>query len=357
MPIRPSLHALVLALGLAALTPTATALDIVVTPATNGTLSAQQIAAFEAAASYWESKLTDNVTVYLQVGFGNLGANVLAEASASTTLVSYSDLRSRLTADARSATDASAVSHLQAGASLSFQATQGNLSSRLDNDGSTNNSQLFLTTANAKAVGAPTATGLGQPDGVITFGNAFAASFAYERIGGQVPGDKMDFITVAQHEIGHALGFVSGVDAIDYCVDHALDCGLENTVDRFENREWFYALDVFRYSAPGVLDLRVGGSPYFSVDGGATAIQPFSTGVAHGNGSQASHFGTSVLTLMRPTVGFGQSYDATPSDLMAMDAIGWDLAAPVPEPASCALLLGGLGVLGWARRRSARLSA
>ena len=75
-----------------------------------------------------------------------------------------------------------------------------------------------------------------------------------------------------------------------------------------------------RTRRPGVLDLRVGGSPYFSVDGGATNIAGFSTGQEHGDGWQASHFSNSGLTLMKPTVGFGQSYDAFPQDLMALDA-------------------------------------
>jgi hypothetical protein len=337
-------------MALAGLASSAQALDIVVTH--DGSLSAQQLAAFETAASYWESKLSDNVTVYVSVGFGNLGSNVLAQASAAQTLVGYGELRGLLAADARSATDASAVSHLQPGAALSFQATQGNLSSRFDNDGSTNNSQLLLTTANAKALGqADTGTSLGQPDATITFANAFAGSFAYGRVNGAVPAGQLDFITVAEHEIGHALGFVSGVDYIDNCAGAANACGLETAASRFENQVIFYSLDLFRYSAAGVLDLRVGGSPYFSVDGGATGIQPFSTGADHGDGQQASHFGSSALTLMRPTVGFGQSYDATPSDLMALDAIGWDMAAAIPEPGSYALLLGGLGVVAWARRR------
>ncbi|MFX7977167.1 NF038122 family metalloprotease, partial [Acinetobacter baumannii] len=85
-------------------------------------------------------------------------------------------------------------------------------------------------------------------------------------------GNKTDFITVAEHEIGHALGFVSGVDDIDFCIDNSAQCGLSNTVGRFENAPWYTPLDLFRYSAPGVLNVAVGGSPYFSVDGGATSI-------------------------------------------------------------------------------------
>lgn len=351
MPFR--LVAIALTLGLAALPPAAQALDIVLTDVGSTPMSTQQFAAFQTAANYWEGKLTNDVTVYISVSFGNLGANVLGSASSAKTTVDYGELRGLLAAGALSATDASAVGHLQAGPSLTFMATQGDLATRFDTDDSTNNRQLFLTSANAKALGKSTGNNAaGNPDATITFANAFASSFAYSRLNGQVPADKTDFITVAEHEIGHALGFMSGVDGIDNCAGPANSCGLADSADRFENQPWFYSLDLFRYSAAGLLDMRVGRSPYFSVDGGVTSIQPFSTGKDQGNGWQASHFGTDVTTLMRPFVPDGQSYDATAADLMAMDVIGWNLAvAAVPEPETYALLLSGLGVVAWARSR------
>lgn len=318
-----------------------------------GVLRADQLAAFETAASYWESKLTDNVTVYVRIGFADLGSNILGSATTAESSISYSQVRSLLTADRTSATDFSAVSHLQAGSSLSFIATQPNQTTRLDNDGSTNNRQLVLTTANAKALGyTNTATDASSPDATIQFSTGFDSRFAYSRVNGQVPGNQIDFITVAEHELGHALGFVSGVDNIDYCLDNAAQCG---TQAGFENRSWYSTLDLFRYSAAGTLNVSVisaaAPKPYFSVDGGVTAIETFSTGDYHGDGNQASHFGGNVAALMRPTVSFGASYDASSADLLAMDAIGWNLATAVPEPASYALLLSGLTVLGWARRR------
>ncbi len=347
--IRPATFAL--ALGLAGLAPCAQAMNIVLTDIGATPMSAMQLSAFQTAANYWSGKLNDNVTVYFNIAFSDLGPNILGSTRSEQTSVSYGDLRGHLATDAKSGIDASAVASLPVTSSASFWATQGDLTSRFDNDGSVNNTRLVINTANAKAVGLNLGPNLGALDATITFANAFASSYAYTRVNGQVPGDKIDFITVAEHEIGHALGFVSGADAIDGCVSHAAQCGLSGVLGEFESDPWYTPLDMFRYTAAGKRDVTLGGSPYFSVDGGLTSIQPFSTGVEHGNGQQASHFGIGAFTLMRPFVGTGQSYDATASDLMAFDAIGWDLATAVPEPSQYALLIGGLAAIGLVRRR------
>jgi len=354
MPARPFCRpaALSLALGLAGLAPTAQALDIVFKDVGATAMSSQQFAAFESAASYWESKLTDNVTVYINIGFDDLGGNTLGSATWSYYQASYGNLRGKLAADAKSVVDTSAVGHLQSGSSLSFLATQPDLTTRLDNDGSVNNTNLKFTTANAKALGyTDTGTDITSADATIRFANGYASNFVYTRAGGGVPFDKIDFITVAEHEIGHALGFVSGVDGIDFCLSNATQCG---TSQGFDGSAWYSTLDLFRYSAAGTLDLTVGGDPkpYFSIDGGASSLQAFSTGKFNGDGNQASHFSAGNTVLMGPFVPYGQSYDAAANDLRAMDAIGWDVAtAAVPEPQSYALLIGGLGVIAWARRR------
>jgi len=350
MPVRPSRRpaALALAASLAGLAPAAQALDIVFTDVGATAMSGEQFSAFQSAAAYWQSRLTDNVTVYISIGFDNLGASTLGTTTWAQREVGYGDLRGLLAADATSAVDASAVAHLQPGASLSFVATQPGLSTRLDDDGSVNNSLLKLTTANAKALGLGAVTSAANPDATIRFANSYADSFVYSRAQA-LPYDKIDFVTLAEHEIGHALGFVSGVDSIDGCIAQAAQCGAGGGL---EGRAWYYALDLFRYSAAGTLDVSVNHDvrPYLSVDSGATAVQAFATGRNHGDGTQASHFSDGSGTLMGPYVPYGQAYDATSRDLLALDAIGWNVSA-VPEPQTWALLIGGLGVVGWARRR------
>jgi hypothetical protein len=332
---------------MAAALPSAQALTFVFNDAA-GTMTTDQLAALQQAGSFWSGKLSDNVTVTINVSFQSLGANVLGSTLSSEVFVSYSAVRSGLLGDRKSSLDNSATSSLAAGSGFSFMATQGDGSSLFDNNGTANNTQMLITTANAKAIGI-NVNGADQPDATMNFSTDFA--FSYTRVGG-TPSNKVDFITVAEHEIGHALGFVSGVDDIDFCAGANNQCGLPNTVDRFETDWWYEPLDLFRFSAPGQMDVRVGGSPYFSIDGGVTNLADFSTGTTNGNGWQASHFGPNQVNLMRPFVGRGQSYDATFRDLTAFDAIGWDLAAAVPEPGTYALMLAGVvAVVGAARRR------
>ena len=310
------------------------------------------LAGFESAATYWESQFSDPIDVYFDISLADLGPGVLGGASSNSAVFTTSSIFGALGADSSTAADATAVANLPtltgAGGFNFFTQEDtegGSLAVSLDDDDSANNLFLDVNRANAKALGwVPGVGDETSPDADITFSSTFAWDF--DRSDGISGG--FDFIGVAIHEIGHALGFVSGVDIVDLAVD-----GIEGADPPFDapfdidGFAIYSVLDLFRYSAEGELNLAVGGDPYFSIDGGTTDLGTLSTGTANGDGRQASHWEDNLdLGIMDPTFAPGEFGDVTALDLLAFDVIGYDL---VPEPSVALLALGGL--LFWRRRR------
>ncbi|MCE4540335.1 NF038122 family metalloprotease [Pelomonas sp. P7] len=335
---------------------------------------------FKIAAKYWESVLTNNATIELKVGYGGLPTGVLGSTGSSLAqFVPISAYYDALNATKTSALDSLAVanlsplngnggvsalvpSYLSPATSTGIDVAGG---TRLAPDNAIN-STLALTTANAKALGAN--FGPSFIDGTIQFSNQFA--FDFNPTDG-IQAGSYDFIGVAIHEIGHALGFVSGADDFDYANGYA------GPVD---DAWWAYGLDMFRYSGAGQLNWAPNQPSYFSVDGGATSLWNgyFSTGETTGDGNQASHWKEpnqatpcdDFLGVMNPYICGGKMDSVTALDLAAFDAIGWNvnfdvLANPryelttaqiyeqfaTPEPASWSMAAVALFAAGLVTRR------
>ena len=361
---------------------------------------------FTMAAKFWEKLLVDNITVKLNVGYAALGTGILGSTGSTTNGIFIDSYRAFLAGDQTSTLDNTAVANLTPLVASTAFAGRGAVDAIIsgpkatgfgvnttpltriwDNDGSRNNSAISMNTSLMKAVGlTPTYTGANAAigaDGTINFSTGFQSSFDFDPTDGIATG-KFDFVAIAIHEIGHALGFRSGVDVYD---------GNTNFGASLNGQIFMTQLDMFRYSAnPGnlggagaKLDWGIGGTgsnaPYFSIDGGTTALfgNTFATGTNFGDGRQASHWkdsapGVMQLGLLDPTAARGQQGIITGLDLAAFDAIGWDIRydvlnksslsfstryiAAIPEPANWAMLIAGFGLVGaMARRRRAVAAA
>ncbi|MEM6449504.1 MAG: NF038122 family metalloprotease [Cyanobacteria bacterium P01_D01_bin.105] len=292
-------------------------------------ISLEQRVGFELAAMIWSSYLTDDVEVNLHIASSaSLGQDGQAVGGAIPILheQNYGIYQEYADEDADSDIDEEVVEHLQDGNTVDVL-VDGQVV-----DGNTN---ILLTSAQAKALGMDEALDLDGSgtwdrdlvdpnalDGYILVSNAFDWNYDYTRSGEAPPGT-LDFMSMAMHEIGHQLGFVSGLDG-------ALE--LSELYSGETQAEGITVLDLFRHSdASGeianpdgaVSDLTLGQNSYFSVDGGETNLGNFSNGANY----QASHWERlqMAMGIMDPTLAYQERTSLSLLDLQALDALGWDV--------------------------------
>ncbi len=297
----------------------------------------EQMVGFETAGRIWSSYLKDDVTINLHVGVSSdLPTGVIGGALPGIHANQrYEDWRIKLASDRTSPDDQSAF--------LNQQDDPDKFTALIDGYKVDNNETLNLTRANAKALGMLPARDTAL-DGYIVFGSLSGTSFSwsYDYTSGPASSQSLDFLSTAIHEIGHVLGFVSGVD----------QPGWLTQVTDYKAASDFYAsltgrlshatpLDMFRFSAESRrqagsgdswIDLSIGSNPYFSVDGGWNSVGQFATGrntSLGGDGYQASHWKQGTFGVMNPTLSPGSRMLVSGLDLRAMDVIGWDLAPNV----------------------------
>lgn len=215
-----------------------------------------------------------------------------------------------------------------------------NQNTLIDNNGNDNNQRIWLTRANAKALGLLPGNDNAFDaeiaiNSVILGQSALESTWDFSRVYNDAAGvhaEKYDFLSVAQHEIGHALGFVSGLDAFELL--SATAAGASNILIADKDLAYVSPMDLYRYSeesrAVGMFDWSVStGDRFFSIDGGQTRIASFATGIsAEGDGYQSSHWNQQddPLGVMTPALRRGQALSISENDLLFLDVLGWERA-------------------------------
>lgn len=306
-------------------------------------MSQQAIGAFQQAGALWSSVLSDPVAVNIKINFTSLGSGILGSTSVTGYSTSYTNFDAALTNDATSAADATALASLPTGASFNMLINRtsnnpygaGSATPYVDSNGNANNTTIYTASADAKALGL-LAANRSTSDGSISLSKRYTWDFTPSN---GITAGQFDFVGIAAHEIGHVLGFDSGVDVLDY----------NSSKKYYADSAFTYVspLDLFRYSALsaslGVIDWTADKrDKYFSIDGGATNLGGFSTGSVWGDKYQASHWKDNLgLGIMDPTSAPGEKLGITALDLEGMDVIGWNLSSSGPAGANYSLNLSG----------------
>ncbi len=277
--------------------------------------------AFLRAAAKWESIIQSPITVVIDVDFGPTifgtpfpSPSVIGGTSPQRLTGSnlYDSVRQAMLAQSTSARQTAVINALPAGVLPTDLGQTGNIASP---------SSLLRALGQIAPVADPDGelSSFGPPPS-IGFNSAF--TFDFDPTDG-IDTDKTDFEAVAIHELGHALGFISGVGGRESAPSTAL---LAPSI-------W----DIFRFR-PGGLNAGVfnsgnrvqlaGGEQVYFVGDTELPLSTSTSGGAGGDGRQSSHWKDNSLIgtysgVMDPTASSGERLTITGNDLTALNYMGY----------------------------------
>ena len=292
----------------------------------------EQVLGFELAGEVWSQYLHDtykgedlDINIYVAVGDDILPDDVVGGAfPAIETGINYKEVYNALQNDYKNEieteTDKIATDHL-----LNMK----KLPVLVGEDIVWKNPEMQATRANLKSLGLLDGDD-SELDGFIVMNslvNATSVSWNYNYLEAPQAGE-LDFLSVAIHEIGHNLGFISGVDIYGWNEDSADFDGTSidhmSTMDLFRYSDESFAAQDGSYTM-SINDLTFGRAAYFSLDRTVDNAIAMSTGADY----QGSHWKNGDLEtgmgIMNPTVCLGERWEISKNDLTVFDAIGWDV--------------------------------
>ena len=288
----------------------------------------EQILGFELAGEIWSQYLGDtfngedlDINIHVEIADDLLPETIIGGAFPTIkTDITYGEIYNALVNDLTSTTDLIVVDSLLDASSVDIL---------VGGEVIDHNYKMQATSANLKALGLIDGNNQ-ELDGYIVMNSLANApvSWNYDFLNAPQAGT-LDFLSTALHEIGHTIGFISGVDTSqtedNSFIRGVLDYfGYESTASVTETT----VMDLFRYSiesaAQEITDLTLGTAAYFSLDGTATELA-LSTGEDYQGSHWIDNTQENGLGIMNPTLGLGERWSISNNDLLVMEAIGWDI--------------------------------
>ncbi len=310
-----------------------------------------QMIGIELAANVWAEFLADDVTIKLFATTTNqIPQDVLGSATAEMlgSQTSYQTFLSKFSTDQKSPNDATAYTNFQKGGDDDDD--DSGLNVMVGDRVVSNIDYVQSTRANAKALGLLSSNDSGF-DGHIVLNKLTDSSipleWSYNYTSNEIPPDQLDFLSTVVHEMGHTLGFISGVD------NPNLKSAIKNNKTKGKSitdsvvEKSITPLDLYRFSTQskdkiisgdddspstkGIPDLSIGKDPFFTLNRGVSKVEDMATGedfTLGGDGDQASHWKQDKNAIMEPYLGVGKREAIASTDLIALDLIGWDVRSP-----------------------------
>ncbi|KPQ33541.1 MAG: hypothetical protein HLUCCA11_18130 [Phormidesmis priestleyi Ana] len=302
-------------------------------------MSSEQILGFEMAGRIWSQYIDDDAVFNIDVAITDaLPSSVVGGALPVYVSTNMATVQAALNQDATSSDDGVAIANLN-----TIPTSSGETQYRaILNGNQYQSSNLTITQANAKALGLQSLVPSNSTDGYVLFNGLNDSNYSWDYDFSRTSAtsdQQLDFLGMALHELGHVMGFVSGIDSIDNTKTQTNQqpapqfslLGLGSRLLGFGNRRntitqnttnqvnlsQTSVFDLFRYSTQSAnvkaQELTQGKAAYFSIDGGKTSIAPLSTGFVESSngvaGYQASHWGSATPTKPDLRLGFPSLFD------------------------------------------------